>query len=708
MAITRELVGELLGLYAAKRFAAMEQRARALQRSDADNAILHELLGVALAAQDRHAEALDELSGAVAAEPNDPQFWENLALCQRQLGDFERSEASLRRSLGLRPRSVETLNALGSVLRSLRRYDESADILRQALALDPNYLATRLNLANVLFDGGAYGDAELLVRQVLAANAALPAPYVCLGAILVETGRAAEAADAAQAICNIVGGLNDFNDAKADLLDSAAGLFVSADRNSAAAEIYRATLAYRKIAVRPAAMMWVARRVCDWDLADLVEPQCRAATRMPWPPGAGTVFPLLAVAGLGPSDLLLAARNYAQQFAFAGHSSPTLPATPPVGSAASHGDRLRIGYLTRDLGNLPVGYLVVGAIEAHDRNDFEVFAYDYTPPSTGAFRDRLEAAFDRVIRIDTLSDSEAARRIGDDACDIVIDLTGWTAGARGRILATRPAAVQVQWLGYPGTMGAPWLDYIIVDRVLICPGEEIYYSEKVVRLPHCYQPSDAKRIAAAPRSRRDYGLPEQALVFCSFNQAYKITREIFAAWMELLSAVDDSVLWLLQYDPEATRALQRAAQARGVAPERLIFAHFLPQAEHLARASVADLALDCFPYGSHTTASDMLWAGVPLVALAGDTFASRVSASILTVAGLSELVTHSIADYRALAQRLATDRAALAQLKAKVAQSRAASPLFDTAGFTRGLEKAFVAMSQRRRAGLQADHIDID
>ena len=701
MANGSNVVGELLELFGARRFVAMEQRARALLQANPGGPILHELLGLALTSQQRHGEALGELRRAVEAEPNDAQFWENLALCQRQLGDFAGSEASLRRSLALRPQAAETLNALGSVLRSQRRVAEAADVLRRALALDPTNIGARFNLATALFDGGVLGEAEGLVRQVLAAHPTLAAAHVCLGAILIETGRADEATAAAQKIIDIVGGLNGLSDAKADLLDLAANLFASAGRNGAAVQIYRATLDYRKTAARPVAVMAAARRVCDWDLADRIEPQCRATAQKPWTPGPGTVFSLLAVPSIGPAEFLSAARNYAQHFA---SHAPPICAAPRI-----RPDRLRIGYLTRDLTDYPGGYLVVGALEAHDRSRFEIVAYDYTPSPAGAFRDRIAAAFERLIRIDTLSDDEAARCIREDGCDIVIDLTGWTAGTRSRILAARPAPVQAQWLGFPGTMGAPWLDYIVADRVLIPAGAEAYYAEKVVRLPHCYQPTDNKRVVADRLNRRDYGLPEQAFVFCSFNQSYKITRQIFSTWMDLLDTVEGSVLWLLQSDPDAMGALQRAARARGIGSERLIFAPFMPPGEHLARIGAADLALDCFPYGSHTTASDMLWGGaIPLVALMGETFASRVSGSILTAAGLPDLIANSIDEYRALALRLAQDRGGLAEVKARVAQCRQTTPLFDTSGFTRHLEAALLAMWRRQEAGLPPNHITVD
>jgi predicted O-linked N-acetylglucosamine transferase (SPINDLY family) len=267
--------------------------------------------------------------------------------------------------------------------------------------------------------------------------------------------------------------------------------------------------------------------------------------------------------------------------------------------------------------------------------------------------------------------------------------------------------LQVQWLGHPGTTGASWIDYIIADRIVIPPGYEAHFSEKVVRLPHSYQPTDDKRNVGEPGTRTQHGLPETGFVFCSFNLAFKLTPEVFDVWMKLLAAVDSAVLWILQPDAAAIDALRREAAARGVAAERLIFAPRLPSHEHLARLRHADLALDCLPYGSHTTASDMLWAGIPLIALMGETFASRVSASILTAGGVPELVTSSLAEYHELALRLARDAPALAALKAKIAGCRRSSALFGTAQFTRGLEQAFVAMAERAREGRPPDHITI-
>jgi predicted O-linked N-acetylglucosamine transferase (SPINDLY family) len=276
------------------------------------------------------------------------------------------------------------------------------------------------------------------------------------------------------------------------------------------------------------------------------------------------------------------------------------------------------------------------------------------------------------------------------------------------MLAARPAAIQVQWLGHPGTVGAPWIDYIVADKVLVRPQEESNFSEKIIRLPHTYQPNDDKRVIAPTLDRAAYGLADDAFVFCSFNRAFKITPDIYDCWLRLLQAVDRSVLWLLEAEEAAVAVLTERAASRGIDPARIVFAPMVPLPEHLGRLAQANLALDCFPYGSHTTASDVLWAGVPLVALIGETFASRVSASILTAAGLPELIATSLDDYYKLALRLATDRAALDQLKSRVRNLRSTSPLFDTARFTRDLETALTAAWQRHCSGLAPDHITVE
>jgi predicted O-linked N-acetylglucosamine transferase (SPINDLY family) len=314
-------------------------------------------------------------------------------------------------------------------------------------------------------------------------------------------------------------------------------------------------------------------------------------------------------------------------------------------------------------------------------------------------RRRLSRAFDRFVDLAGLSHAGAAQAIHADAVDILVDLKGYTQHARTEIMALRPAPVQASYLGYPGTMGAGFIDYLIADRVVIAPGSEEAYSERIVFLPGSYQVNDRKRPLAQTPSRAACGLPEEAVVFCCFNQSYKILPETFATWMRLLRAVPRSVLWLLEANPWAVRNLRREARARGVDPARLIFAPRLPLDRHLARLPLADLVLDTRPYNAHTTASDALWTGVPVVTCPGDTFASRVAASLLVAAGLPELVAATLEDYEALAVRLARAPEERAALRRHLTESRCSMPLFDTPAFTRHLERAYEEMWRKHLAG---------
>jgi predicted O-linked N-acetylglucosamine transferase (SPINDLY family) len=306
-------------------------------------------------------------------------------------------------------------------------------------------------------------------------------------------------------------------------------------------------------------------------------------------------------------------------------------------------------------------------------------------------RPRLRAACEHFIDIAWEPDDVAAARIRSDELDILVDLKGYTAGDRLTIMARRPCDVQVTWLGYPGTTGAEFIDYLIADAFIIPPGQESAYSERIVRMPHCYQPNDRKRPIGEPRSRSEYGIPEHAFVFCCFNQTYKITPDVFAVWMRLLQNVPGSVLWLLESNRWAKQELVKRAEDHGVA-ERLVFASRVPYAAHLARYRIADLALDTFPYTSHTILSDALWCGCPTVGLCGETFAARVSGSLLTAAGLPDLATYSLADYEALAYRLATDPLFQREIRARVAQARDHSRLFDSTQFTRDLEGVYIGL----------------
>ncbi|TCZ52278.1 O-linked N-acetylglucosamine transferase, SPINDLY family protein [Roseicella aquatilis] len=351
--------------------------------------------------------------------------------------------------------------------------------------------------------------------------------------------------------------------------------------------------------------------------------------------------------------------------------------------------RLRIGYLSSDLRDHAIGYLTADLFRLHDRDAFEVFIYYCGIPQEDATKRRIRESAEHWISIAGLDDDAALRRMLDDGIDILVDLNGHTNGARSHLLARRPAPALVNWLGYPGTMGTPYHQYIIADATIIPPDHDLYYSERVLRLP-CYQPNDRHR--AMPErlpTRVELGLPEDGTIFCCFNGAQKITPFTFDRWLEILRRVEGSILWLLQTGEAIDIGLRQRAAAAGIAPERLIFAPFAPTVEHLARYAVADLFLDTMPYSAHTTASDALWMGVPVLALPGRSFASRVSASLVSAAGMPELVCDSPADYVERAVALGQDRDRLRACRTRLLEHRDTSVLFDTPGLVYRLEELF-------------------
>jgi len=363
-------------------------------------------------------------------------------------------------------------------------------------------------------------------------------------------------------------------------------------------------------------------------------------------------------------------------------------------------DPIRIAYLSSDFHQHATAELIAGLIENHDRARFEVTGVSFSRDDGSPLRARILGAFDHVRDVRGLGDGEVARWLREREIDIAIDLKVHTEGARAGILAHRPCPVQVNYLGYPGTIGAPWLDYIIGDAVVLPFADQQFYSEKIVQLPHCYQANDTKRaVAEAALSRAEAGLPDKAFVFCCFNAAWKITPAVFAVWMRLLKALPGSALWLLEDNASMPGNLRKAAAAQGVDPARLVFAARMSPAAHRARHRLADLFLDTLPYGAHTTASDALWMGLPLLTCLGRQFDGRVAASLLQTIGLPELVTTSLEDYEALALVLARSPGKLADLRARLAANRLSSPLYDVARFARSIEAAYLRMMEISRRG---------
>lgn len=361
-------------------------------------------------------------------------------------------------------------------------------------------------------------------------------------------------------------------------------------------------------------------------------------------------------------------------------------------------EKLRIGYLSNDFHDHATSRLLVETFEAHDRSRYELHAFSFGADDGGAMRHRIGDAFDEFHDISALSDPEAARAVHCAAIDILVDLKGYTLGARTGVLMLHPAPIQVNYLGYPGTLGAGICDYLITDPFMTPTATAADYSEAFAYMPHCYQPHGRRGAIGRKPMRSEVGLPETGVVFCCFNQAYKFTPPVFDLWCRLLEATPGSVLWLLS----ASRAegnLRGEALRRGIAPDRLVFAPDLPQSDHLGRLQLADLVLDTMPYGAHTTASDALWAGVPVVTCAGETFPSRVAGSLLHAVGLPELVAANEDDYLAVAMTLANEPDLLEACKGRLRRNRLTSPLFDVAAYTLALEDLYETMWRRCCAG---------
>jgi len=442
----------------------------------------------------------------------------------------------------------------------------------------------------------------------------------------------------------------------------------------------------------------VRQQLCDWSEFAAASERIREAIAA----GERVASPFDALAICDSNALKRKAAEIYVASEFKAAPRPLAPAR------AAARDKIRLGYFSPDFRDHATAHLMSGVFERHDKSRFEVSAFSFGPSSADEMRKRLTAAFDRFLDVGDRTNQQIAELARDLEIDIAIDLNGFTEFHRFGIFANRAAPIQVEYLGFPGTTGAPFIDYLIADPVIVPDDQRVHFSERVVRLPHTYHPYDRTReIAEDTPSRASLSLPESGFVFCCFNNNYKITPDVFDGWMRILRRTPGSVLWLLRNSEPAAANLRREAEARGVDPGRLAFAERAPNPQHLGRHRQADLFLDTLPYNAHTTASDALWAGLPVLTRIGEAFAGRVAASVLTAVGLPEMIARSQPEFEDMAVELATNPDKLAAISAKLANNRLATPLFDTELFTRDLERAFAAMCERYRLGRQPEDIDL-
>lgn len=631
----------------------------------------------------RFAEALAYCEQALAAQPGDHDLLYSRASLMHDLGRYAEALADYEHMLAQVPRA-QVFSNHGAILHKLGRYEEALASFEQALALDPEYGDAYGNRAVTALSTGRFALASAsLERQ----HRLAPGRADILrnwSYALMHLDRMPDALLCIEAALRLEPG-------SVDAMNNRASILKALRRYQEAAQGFEQVLAIAP--EHPYAFGNLVRSrlyTCDWrDHAASV-----AALQAAVLAGKRADVPFSFIASSMSEQA-----NLACAITFGRDKYPQAQERLCGAARYEHG-RIRVAYLSADFHEHATSYLMAQLFEAHNRDRFELVAISFGPAHEDPMRQRLRLAFDQFIDVRALDDRAVAELLVGLEIDIAVDLKGYTQDNRTGILSWRPAPVQVNYLGYPGSMGLDYIDYVLADHEVIPPEHEKFYSEKIAYLPDCYQVNDSTRMIAAPfATRAELGLPEDKFVFCCFNNNYKITPVFFALWMRLLDQVPGSVLWLLEDNPDASRNLRLAAVAAGIDPARLVFAARMRLDRHLARHRLADLFLDTSPYNAHTTASDALWAGLPVVSCRGPTFPARVGASLLCAIGLPELVVDTLADYEGLALRLATSPGELARIRTALAAQREVAPLFDIGRFRDGLEAAYLHMWERHRAG---------
>jgi protein O-GlcNAc transferase len=607
--------------------------------------------GVTLLVLKRHREALACFDRVAAEKPGIAMVHNNRAMAFLGLQQSEQALAAAGLALEIDPDNAEALYHQGAALTALGRHQDALVDFDKALSINPDYVEALVHRGIVLALLGRHEEAVASYSKALALR---PGDID----ILYNRGTSFWA-------------LRRFEET---ILDCEQVLKVDPQFKYARGNLLHSRL-----------------QCCDWrgleDEKAVIAAGLKASRRV--------LRPLQNVAISGSGEALLQSSRI-----WMSHECP--PSGEPLWRGERyHHDRIRIAYVSADFRLHPVATLSAGVFEHHDRSRFETIAISLGADDGMGMRERMQNAFERFIDVRSRSDEEVAKLLRDMEIDIAVDMMGFTENALTAIFAHRPAGLQVNYLGYPGTMGAPYMDYILADSILIPPSHYADYQEKIAYLPDTYMPNDGTRpIAERTPSRAEAGLPDSGFVFCTFNNLYKITPEMFALWMRLLVRIENSVLWLSQANPTAIRNLRREAEGQGVSGERILFAPFVRAPdEHLARLRLADLFLDTLPYNAHATACDALWAGVPIVTLTGSSFAGRVGTSLLSAIGLPELIADTPAAYEAIALDLARNPHLLAEVNGKLARNRETQPLFDTARYTRNLEAAYSMMWRRNQNG---------
>ena len=640
----------------------------------------------------KYSEARATAKKAISVGGDNSQAYLTLGLIEKELKNFEVAVKCFDQSIILKPIYFEAFYNKGVALYELKRYDEAITHYDKVLSLKPDYAEAWSNKGVALNELKRYDEAIIHYDKALSLKPDYHVAWSNKGNTLHELKQHDEAIAYYDTALNLK---PDYAEAWADK-----GLTLNKlKRFEEAIDHYDKALNLKPdIDWLSGDLLHTEMMICSWSgLEESLEDISKKvlANRKVTQP-----FLLLAL----NDDALLHKKSSEINI------QSRYPFNPVLEPILKHpqSQKIRVAYFSADFHNHATGYLMAELFELHDKNQFELVGFSFGPIIGDEMHQRLKNSFDRFIEVGRKSDNDIAKISRDLNIDIAVDLKGFTQEARTGIFAHRAAPIQVNYLGYPGTLGADYMDYIIADKTLIPLDAQSGYTEKVVYLPNSYQVNDRKRLISERQfKRQELGLPGHGFVFCCFNNNFKILPATFASWMRMLKAVEGSVLWLFKDNSWAVENLKKEALKQGVDAQRLVFAERMPLPEHLARHCQADLFLDTLPYNAHTTCSDALWAGLPVLTLMGQSFASRVAASLLNAIGLPELITNTQEEYEALAIELAMNPQKLRDIKLKLARNRLTTPLFDTPLFTKNLETTYIKMMERYQADLQPDHITI-
>ncbi|MBT3709746.1 MAG: tetratricopeptide repeat protein [Gammaproteobacteria bacterium] len=631
-------------------------------------------------------------SKATRMDPEVPEAWYQLGFAQAELGEKKHALRSLEEARARVLNSADAQNSIGLAMLNLGAYQEAERCFVLAVNLRPDFAFAHSNLGKLYEEQKRMQDAEAYFKKALHLDPELAPAHANLGAVLVAQGLDEAAETACRKAIELDAGLSDA------WRNLGSALFGQREYPSAIECFTHAMQLNPDLHYLRSELLEARMNICDWSSFD--KDREHLLKTIADKQNVTTPFSSLWLS----SDAAIqkqAGENFVKE-----KYPPKLDLDPS--SAVVIREKIRIGYFSADFREHPVSQLIAEVFELHDKERFETFAFSFGPDIQDEMRARVARTFDEFIDVRMMSDKDIARLSREKGIDIAVDLMGFSTHSRTGIFCHRAAPAQVNYLGYPGTMSAPYMDYIVGDTTVIPEEDASHYSEVVVYLPYCYQPNDNKRqISERPFPRDALGLPVDGFVFCCFNNSYKITPQTFAVWMQLLQKVDESVLWLRGGNQTLEQNLCEEAGRYGIDGARLVFAERLPIEEHLARHRAADLFLDTLPYNAHTTASDALWAGLPVLTQVGTSFASRVAASLLRAIELPELITTSQEEYAALALELALDPDRLSLIKSRLQKNRLTTPLFNTNSYTQYLEEAYIAIHERNCSGLPPDQLHI-